>query len=461
MTRIEHDSLGEMAVPDDALWGAQTQRAIENFDLSGRPFPLAVIRHLARIKIAAARVNGAAGTVAGLTPEVAAAIEAAAIEIIEGRHDEQFPIDTFQTGSATSSNMNVNEVISRIVADRTGLTAHPNDHVNAAQSSNDTVPTAIHLAVIDAGRTLDRAATTLTEALSRAGERFATVVKTGRTHLMDAAPVFLGWEFDGWSTQVAASAESVARASDGLADVPLGGSAVGTGLNVPDGWAAAVRAELIELTDVALIEPRHAFASQAGRDALVEVSGAHRRLAVTLHKLCNDLRLLGSGPFGGLGELQLPAVQPGSSIMPGKVNPVIAEAVIQGCLRVFGNDVTVGLAAATGQLEITATMPVMVDALLESSGLLERAMSGLADKCIDGVDADEARCAALAGRSPAIVTGIAPVIGYEVAARVAHAMSVDASVTVEAALASEGIEPARIAEFAAQLDPSSLAGGSH
>ena len=457
MTRIEHDSLGEVEVADGALWGAQTQRAIENFDLSGRPFPLEVIRHLARIKIAAARVNGRSGSVGGLTPAVAAAIEAAGTEIIAGGHDAQFPVDTFQTGSATSSNMNVNEVIARLVLDRTGLVVHPNDQVNAAQSSNDTVPTAIHLAVIDAGATLVTAAQSLVDALNGAGERFADIVKPGRTHLMDAAPVFLGWEFDGWASQVATSAASVARACSELVEVPLGGSAVGTGLNVPEGWAVAVRAELLELTGVSLLPPRNSFASQSGREALVEVSGAHRRLAVTLHKLSNDLRLLGSGPFGGMGEIQLPAVQPGSSIMPGKVNPVIPEAVIQGCLRVFGNDVTVGLAAATGQLEITATMPVMVDAILESSRLLERAMTSLATRCVAGIDVDAVRCAVLAERSPAIVTGIAPAIGYDAAARVAHAMSIDASLTVRAALVAEGIGADGIEQLTSRLDPATLA----
>ena len=455
-TRTEHDSLGDVEVPADALWGAQTQRAIDNFDIAGVVFPLAVVHRIAAIKAAAARVNGEHPAVAAVDPEMAAAIADAAGAVAAGRHDDAFPLDVLQTGSGTSSNMNVNEVVAHLASTALGREVHPNDHVNAAQSSNDVVPTAIRLAVAGALDEVDAGLARLEAALGAKGTEFADVVKMGRTHLMDAAPVLLGWEFDGWSAVVANARRIVTESRPALLRLPLGGTAVGTGVNVPDGWTAAVRSELSAATGWALEPTEHAFVTQAGHDDLVVVGGALRAAATALVKIANDLRLIASGPFGGIGEITLPALQPGSSIMPGKVNPVICEAVVQAGYRVIGNDTTLTMAAAAGTLELNTTMPLMAWCLLESCGLLDRSARSLADRCVDGIVADVERSAALAGRSPALVTGLVPLIGYEAAARAAKLM-MNEGLAITEALAAIDVTEETVPGLARAIDPARLA----
>ncbi len=413
MTRTEHDSMGEIEVPDDASYGAQTQRAVENFPISGLRLEATQVSALARIKGAAATVNARLGV---LGPDVADAIVQAAGEVASGQHAEQFPVDVFQTGSGTSSNMNCNEVLAGLASRALGRPVHPNDQVNASQSSNDVFPTSIHLAAVDAvNQDLVPALEHLAGALERRAEAFEDVVKSGRTHLMDATPVTLGQEFSGFAAQVRYGVERLRSGLGRLAELPLGGTAVGTGINTPAGFAAAVIAELGE----PFTEARNHFEAQGARDALVETSGHLRTVAVSLVKICNDLRWMGSGPRAGLGEIRLPDLQPGSSIMPGKVNPVLPEAVLQVCAQVIGNDATVAFAGTTGSFELNVMMPVMGRALLESIRLLSTSTRLLADRCIDGIEADVERCRELAEGSPSIVTPLNRYLGYEEAAKVA------------------------------------------
>ncbi|MBD0675595.1 class II fumarate hydratase [Streptomyces sp. CBMA156] len=415
--RIEHDSMGEVRVPVDAKWQAQTQRAVENFPVSGQRLERAHIAALARIKAAAARVNARLGV---LDEETAEAIAAAAEEVAEGRWDDQFPVDVFQTGSGTSSNMNTNEVIATLAGERLGRAVHPNDHVNASQSSNDVFPSSIHIAATAAiTHDLVPALEHLAEALERKATEFARVVKSGRTHLMDATPVTLGQEFGGYAAQVRHGRERLLATLPRVAELPLGGTAVGTGINTPPGFPAAVIAEVARATDLPLTEARNHFEAQGARDALVELSGQLRTVAVGFTKIANDLRWMGSGPRTGLGEINLPDLQPGSSIMPGKVNPVLPEVVLMVAAQVVGNDATVTLAGASGNFELNVMLPVIARNVLESVRLLANSARLLADRTVDGVTANVERAREYAESSPSVVTPLNRYIGYEEAAKVA------------------------------------------
>ncbi|WP_186627947.1 class II fumarate hydratase [Rhodococcus sp. BP22] len=415
--RIEHDTMGEVRVPIDALWRAQTQRAVENFPISGRPLERTQIRAMGLLKAACAQVNRDLGL---LDSTLADAIIAAANEIAEGLHDDQFPIDVFQTGSGTSSNMNANEVIASI-AKAKGVEVHPNDHVNMSQSSNDTFPTATHVAATEAAITsLVPALKHLHSALAAKAVEWKTVVKSGRTHLMDAVPVTLGQEFGGYARQIEAGIERIEATLPRLGELPIGGTAVGTGLNAPDGFGPKVVAALVESTGIeALTAAKNAFEAQAARDGLVEASGALRTIAVSLTKIANDIRWMGSGPLTGLGELSLPDLQPGSSIMPGKVNPVLPEAVTQVAVQVVGNDAAVAFGGASGAFELNVYIPVMARNVLESFTLLANVSVLFADKCISGLTANVEHLKTLAESSPSIVTPLNSAIGYEEAAAVA------------------------------------------
>ena len=419
--RIEHDTMGEVRVPADALYSAQTQRAVENFPLSGLTLTRRHIEALARVKKAAALANAELGV---LEADVAGAIASAADAVAAGAHDDQFPVDVFQTGSGTSSNMNANEVIATLATRTLGRDVHPNDHVNASQSSNDVFPTSVHVAatsalVNDLAPALDHLAAVL-EAKSA---EFAGVVKSGRTHLMDATPVTLGQEFGGYAAAMRWGIERLHSALPRLAEVPLGGTAVGTGINTPAGFPQRVIALLAEDTHLPLTEARNHFEAQSARDGLVEVSGALRTIAVSLTKICNDLRWMGSGPNTGLGEIALPDLQPGSSIMPGKVNPVIPEAVLMVCARVVGNDATVAWAGASGAFELNVQIPVMALGVLESMSLLANSSVALADRAVADITANVERARFLAEASPSIVTPLNRVVGYESAAAIAkHAV---------------------------------------
>ncbi|MFD3535407.1 class II fumarate hydratase [Streptomyces sp. NPDC058664] len=417
--RTEHDSMGEVRVPAHAKWRAQTQRAVENFPVSGQRLERAHIEALARIKAAAAQVNADLGVI---DRDRAEAIAAAAAEVAEGRWDEHFPVDVFQTGSGTSSNMNTNEVLATLATERLpeGREVHPNDHVNASQSSNDVFPSSIHIAATGAvTRDLIPALDHLAASLERKSAEFATVVKSGRTHLMDATPVTLGQEFGGYAAQVRYGVERLRAALPRLAELPLGGTAVGTGINTPAGFSAAVIAEVARATGLPLTEARDHFEAQGARDALVETSGQLRTVAVSLTKIANDLRWMSSGPRTGLAEINLPDLQPGSSIMPGKVNPVIPEAVLMVAAQVTGNDTTVAVAGAAGNFELNVMLPVMAKNLLESVRLLANASRLLADRTVDGITANVERAREYAESSPSVVTPLNKYIGYEEAAKVA------------------------------------------
>ncbi len=408
--------MGEVKVPASARWGAQTQRAVENFPISGRTVEPALIEALALIKSAAARVNAELGTISG---EVAEAIGEAAAEVAVGGHAGHFPIDTFQTGSGTSTNMNMNEVLANLASERLGREIRPNDEPNTSQSSNDLFPSAIHLAaareiVVD----LLPGLTQLAGALRGKQSEFAEVVKSGRTHLMDATPVTLGQEFGGYAAAVEHGMERLEGSLGRVAELPLGGTAVGTGLNAPPEFAPRVIAMLAAETGLPLTEARDHFEAQGARDALVEASGVVRTIAVSLYKISNDLRWMSSGPRCGLSEIHLPDLQPGSSIMPGKVNPVVPEAVCQVVAQVVGNDAAVAFGGAAGNFELNVMLPVIGRNLLESIRLLAAAARTLASKCIAGIEADEDRCRMYALSSPAIVTALNPYIGYDEAAKV-------------------------------------------
>jgi fumarate hydratase, class II len=415
-TRIEHDSMGDVEVPAEALWRAQTQRAVENFPISGTTLEPAHIHALALVKAAAAHVNAELGV---LDEDRATAIEKAASAIAEGGHDEHFPIDVFQTGSGTSSNMNMNEVVASLAV-RDGVEVHPNDHVNASQSSNDTFPTSIHVAAVLATTgQLVPALAHLAEALEAKAVEFADLVKSGRTHLMDATPVTLGQEFGGYAATMRLACERLGSVLPRVRQLPLGGTAVGTGINTPAGFPERVIARLAELTGEDFTEAADHFEAQGTRDSLVELSGVLRTIAVGLTKICNDLRWMSSGPTTGLAEIHLPDLQPGSSIMPGKVNPVLPEATLMVCAQVIGNDLAVTTAGAAGNFELNVMMPVLARNLLESIRLLATSSRLLADRCVAGITADESRMRMYAESSPSIVTPLNRHLGYEEAAKVA------------------------------------------
>ncbi|WOF24405.1 class II fumarate hydratase [Microbacterium betulae] len=425
--RVEHDTMGDVLVPEDALYRAQTQRAVENFAISGSGLSRHHIAALAEVKRAAAIANRELGIV---DPALAEAVVSAADEVIEGRWDDHFPVDAFQTGSGTSSNMNANEVLATLASKRAGAPVHPNDHVNASQSSNDVFPASIHIAATRAVvEELVPALDHLATALEAKAEEFADVVKSGRTHLMDATPVTLGQEFGGYAAQIRLGVERVQAALPRLVELPLGGTAVGTGVNTPAGFPQRVIALIAEHTGLPLVEARNHFEAQGAQDALVETSAALRTVAVSLVKICNDLRWMGSGPRTGLGEIALPDLQPGSSIMPGKVNPVIPEATLMVAAQIIGNDTTVAFAGASGAFELNVMLPVMARNLLESIALLSNASRHLADKCVTGIVAHRDRCRQLAESSPSVVTPLNRLIGYEAAAAVVkHAVAHDLTI---------------------------------
>ncbi|WP_461184135.1 class II fumarate hydratase [Trueperella pyogenes] len=427
--RIEHDTMGEVKVPADALYRAQTQRAVENFPISGKTLTPPHIRALAQIKRAAAIANNELGV---LDDARKAAIVAAADEVIAGQHDDQFPIDVFQTGSGTSSNMNTNEVISTL-ASTDDLPVHPNDHVNASQSSNDVFPSSIHIAALAAVRgDLIPKLTVLAESLEAKAAEWSTVVKSGRTHLMDATPITLGQEFSGYAQQIRYGIARVRAAEARLAELPLGGTAVGTGINTPAGFSARVIELIAEHMDLPFVEAANHFEAQAAQDSLVEISGALRTLAISMVKIANDLRWMGSGPRAGIGEIHLPDLQPGSSIMPGKVNPVVPEATVQVAAQVIGNDAAIAFAGAQGNFDLLVMLPVMAQNLLESINILGNVAQVLAKRTIDGLVANVERCLELAESSPSIVTPLNRHIGYENAAKIAK-HSVKENITVKQA----------------------------
>jgi fumarate hydratase class II len=420
--RVERDSMGEVRVPAEAAWGAQTQRAVANFQISGEPLDPRIVRALALVKAEAARVNAGLKSVPGIDRQIGEAIAAAADEVAAGVHDGHFPIDVFQTGSGTSSNMNANEVIGHLANARLAEAGgdariHANDDVNASQSSNDVFPSAVHIATAEAiTHDLIPAVEHLVRALRKKQRQFARVVKAGRTHLMDATPVTLGQEFGGYASQLD---DDVARLRDTLprlCALPLGGTAVGTGINAPKGFARKVIARLAERTALPLTEAKDHFAAQGARDALVEASGQTRVLAVSLVKIANDLRWMGSGPRAGLAEIRLPDLQPGSSIMPGKVNPVVPEVVTQVGAQVMGNDAAIAFAGSQGNFELNVYVPVMARNLLHSIRLLTNACRALADHCVTGIEANLDTLKRYAEASPSIGTALTPYIGYEVAA---------------------------------------------
>ncbi|URM89816.1 class II fumarate hydratase [Streptomyces sp. MRC013] len=437
--RVERDSMGEVRVPAHAKWRAQTQRAVENFPVSGQRLERAHIAALARVKAAAAKVNAELGV---LDPEIAEAVRASAAEVAEGRWDDHFPVDVFQTGSGTSSNMNMNEVLATLATERLGgRPVHPNDHVNASQSSNDVFPSSIHIAATaavtgDLIPALDHLAT----ALGRKSAEFAEVVKSGRTHLMDATPVTLGQEFGGYAAQVRYGVERLRASLPRLAELPLGGTAVGTGINTPPGFPAAVIAEVARDTGLPLTEARDHFEAQGARDGLVETSGQLRTVAVSLTKIANDLRWMASGPRTGLAEINLPDLQPGSSIMPGKVNPVVPEAVLMVAAQVVGNDAAVAAAGAAGNFELNVMLPVMAKNLLESIRLLANASRLLADRTVDGITANAERAREYAESSPSVVTPLNRYIGYEEAAKVAKRSLAERKTIREVVLESGYVE---------------------
>ena len=416
--RIEHDSMGEVQVPADALWRAQTQRAVENFPISGSSLEPEHIKAMAQVKAAAAKVNAELGVI---DDDMAQAIRGAAAEIIAGDHLDHFPVDVFQTGSGTSSNMNMNEVLATLASRAPAAPGvHPNDHVNASQSSNDTFPTSIHVAATSSTtHQLIPALDHLAGTLERKAEEFADVVKSGRTHLMDATPVMLGQELGGYAAALRIGIERLSSTLPRVAELPLGGTAVGTGINTPAGFAAKVIAELADSTGLPFTEARNHFEAQGARDALVELSGQLRTIAVSITKICNDLRWMSSGPRTGLAEINLPDLQPGSSIMPGKVNPVLPEATLMVCAQVIGNDTAVTVSGASGNFELNVMMPVLARNLLESIRLLSTSSRLLDDRCVAGITANVERMRTYAESSPSVVTPLNRYIGYENAAKVA------------------------------------------
>jgi len=439
--RTEEDTMGEVEVPADALYGAQTQRAVDNFPVSGDAMPARFIHAMGTVKLACARVNTRLGTI---DPKKAEAIEQAAREVANGEHDDQFPIDVFQTGSGTSTNMNVNEVVAnrstQILGGEIGSKqVHPNDHVNYGQSSNDTIPTALHLATLEAiEEDLLPALEHLADGLDAKADEFDDVVKVARTHLQDATPTRLGLEFGGYAASVRKGKDRVEQAAESLRELAIGGTAVGTGLNAPANFGEEVCGELREITGLDVSETSNHFEAQGQKDAVTHVSGALNALASSLMKIANDVRLLASGPRCGLGEVTLPAVQPGSSIMPGKVNPVIPESVVQVGTQVAGNHQVVTQGNQWGQLDLNAMMPLMARNVLESIGLLANVAEIFQDKCVSGIEANEEQAEAFVEQSTAIVTALNPYIGYERASAVAKQAFAEGK-TVREVVVEEGL----------------------
>ena len=451
--RIEHDSMGELRVPGDALWGAQTQRAVQNFPISGLRMPREFIRALGEIKRAAAQANAALGH---LPAEVAERIGVAAAAVSEGTHDAQFPIDVFQTGSGTSSNMNANEVIAALC----GEGVHPNDHVNLGQSSNDVIPTAIQVsAAVATHEQLLPALLHLRATIEKRAGEFGGIVKTGRTHLMDAMPLTLKQEFLAWAAQLRSAQERIEDSLRRVRRLPLGGTAIGTGINADPKFAALAADALATATGVAFEPADNLFEGIASQDAAVELSGQLNTLAVALMKLANDLRWMNSGPLAGLGEIELPALQPGSSIMPGKVNPVIPEAMAMVCAQVMGNHVTITVAGQSGNFQLNVMLPVIAYNLLQSIALLSNAMRQLADAAIAGLKVREDRLREALARNPILVTALNPVIGYEQAAKIAKRAYAEGRAVREIAEELSGLPREDLAKL---LDPALLAeGGIH
>ena len=452
--RIEKDSMGEMRVPAAALYGAQTQRAVENFPISNLRFPREFVRAMGLIKLAAARANMDLGL---LDRRIGKAIAAAAEEVIDGKLDSHFVLDIFQTGSGTSTNMNTNEVISNRAIQMLGgvvgskKPVHPNDHVNMGQSSNDVIPTAMHVAALEAiERSLIPALRRLQSALQRKAKEFDSIVKIGRTHLQDATPVRLGQEFGGYARQVELGIRRLEKLRDTLGELPLGGTAVGTGINTDPKFPAAAIRHLSKLTRLQFTEAKNHFEAQGGKDAIVEASGALKTIAASLTKVANDVRWLASGPRCGIGEIRLPETQPGSSIMPGKVNPVIAESVLMVAAQVIGNDAAITIGGQAGVFELNVMMPVMAHNLLESIRLLASSANNFTDRCVTGIVADVERCNDMIEKSLAMCTALAPEIGYDQAAAIAKESYRTGKTVREIALEKKILPPDRLNEL---LDP--------
>jgi fumarate hydratase class II len=452
--RIERDSMGELQVPADALWGAQTQRAVQNFPISGIALPRAFIGALALVKQAAARANTRLEL---LDAQIAQAIDAAAADVAAGRHDEHFPIDIYQTGSGTSTNMNANEVIASLATRRLGKPVHPNDHVNMGQSSNDSIPTAIHVsAALSVKRDLVPALEHLRDVLRAKEREVGSIVKTGRTHLMDAMPVTLGQELSGWRTQIEHGLERLAGVEPRLHALAQGGTAVGTGINAHPQFALRFTQQLSDLTGLPFRVGRNFFEGLSSQDTAVELSGQLKVIAVSLMKIANDLRWMNSGPLAGLAEIALPALQPGSSIMPGKVNPVIPEATTMVAAQVIGNDTTITIAGQSGNFQLNVMLPVIAYNLLESIRLLANVSRALADNAIAGFKVNEARIAEALDRNPILVTALNPVIGYEKGAAIAKKAYAEGKPIREVAQKMTDLPPEELARL---LDPADLARG--
>ncbi len=453
-TRIEHDSLGELEVPADALWGAQTQRAVENFPVSGLTLPPAFLRALALVKYACAEANIRLGL---LDTAIGSAIQQAAEAVMAGNHLDQFPVDVFQTGSGTSTNMNMNEVLARLASEASGLPIHPNDHVNMSQSSNDVIPTTIHVSAaceIDTG--LLPALQHLADTLDRRATELAHVVKTGRTHLMDAMPITLGQELGAWRDQIR---DDIARIEDGLrrlVAIPQGGTAVGTGINADPEFGRLVAHVLAEKTGLPFRPMENPFVGLASQDTAVEMSGHLKTLATSLMKISNDLRWMNSGPLAGLGEIALPVLQPGSSIMPGKVNPVIPEAVAMVCAQVFGNDATIALGVQSGNFQLNVMLPVIAYNLLQSIDLQAQASRLLADRAIDGFEVNTERLRDALARNPILVTALNRVIGYERGAAIAKRAYAEGRPILDVALEMTDLSRKELEKL---LDPARLTEG--
>ncbi len=455
--RIEHDSMGELQVPADALWGAQTQRAVQNFPISGQRMPREFIRALGLVKAAAAEVNGGFGL---LPRKLAQAIRAAALEVAEGLHDAHFPVDVYQTGSGTSSNMNANEVIAALAGARAQRAVHPNDHVNLGQSSNDVVPSALRVAaVLSASETLLPALRHLRKTIERRARELRRVAKTGRTHLMDAMPLTFGQEFGAWASQLLSAQARIEDSLRRVRRLPLGGTAVGTGINADPRFGHAAAKALTAMTGVRFESASDKFEGLAAQDDAVELSGQLNALAVALMKIANDLRWMNSGPLAGLGEIELPALQPGSSIMPGKVNPVIPEAVAMVCAQVMGHHTAITVAGQSGNFQLNVMLPLIACDLLESQRLLAAAMRALADSAIAGLRVREDRVRAALDRNPILVTALNPIVGYEKAAAIAKQAYREGRPILEVAREASGLPEAELRRL---LDPMSLTrGGIH
>ncbi len=452
--RIESDSLGDVQVPKDALYGAQTQRAIDNFPISGIPFSRTFIRALGLVKLAAARTNADLGL---LPEEMAQAIQEAAQEVAEGRRDDQFPIDIFQTGSGTSTNMNANEVIAHLASQKLGRKVHPNDHVNMGQSSNDVIPTAMHVAAwMEADETLLPGLRHLQAIIESKQREVGDVVKTGRTHLMDAMPVRMSQEMGAWATQVRKGVIRIERALEDVSKLAIGGTAVGTGINTHPEFGDRVAAILAELTGLPFQKTENHFEALSAQDAMVALSGQLKTVAASLMKIANDLRWMNSGPIAGLSEIALPAVQPGSSIMPGKINPVIAEAVTMVAAQVMGNDVAVTIGGQSGVFELNVMLPLIAHNVLQSERILGNAARVLADKAISGFTVNRERISSLVDKNPILVTALNPVIGYELGAKIAKRAYAEGRSIKEVAAEMTDLSPEELDRI---LDPAKLTEG--